>query len=492
MPFSDGLSELSSATLTWLVIIAGLSVVLYFARQPAHQAIMTFAHLLYRALRVASAALMRGEEVLRQRNREVLLAAGRDAAERMIEREFERIDGAVRRDLGTAPALHRKMNDTFTQIAEDYSQSADVPPSPPGWVEAVDAVARIPSNGDPVVTAILQGVHDTLIEERDKATTAYRDASRERHKRLQGIVPGLRSLMRLLGSLDKNITSLTRRTEIIDRQIEEYEGILKQEDSAVRQLSSSSLIQFFVSAFVLAIAVGGAAINFHLIARPMSEMVGGNSLIGSVKTADVAALVIILVEISMGLFLMESLRITRLFPVIGALPDLMRQRMIWVTFGILFMLASVEAGLSYMREVLLQDELATTALLRGEAGAAFENGFVWITTAAQMGMGFVLPFALVFVAIPLETFVQSLRTVLGILAMGLLRFSAAGLRVTAGAVRHGAMMIEAYDLLIFGPLWLDRQVRGHFGDRRRTDEVHRAEVPEPFRGEAPTIREMPS
>ncbi len=481
MPFS---TQLTNATLTWLVLIAGLSVVLYFAREPAHQAILTFTRLLYRALRVAAASLMNGEDVLRQRNREVLLAAGRDAAERMIEREFERIDGAVRRDLGTAPALHRKMNDTFNEVVEDYSQSADVPPNPPGWVEAVDAVARIPSNGDPVVTAILQGVHDTLVEERDKAIKAYREASKERHKRLQGIVPGLRSLLRLLGTLDKNIKNLTRRTEVIDRQIEEYEGILKQEDSAVRQLSSSSLIQFFVSAFVLTIAVGGAAINFHLIARPMSEMVGGNSLIGGVKTADVAALVIILVEISMGLFLMESLRITRLFPVIGALPDVMRQRMIWVTFGILFMLASVEAGLSYMREILLQDELATTALLRGEAGAAFGNDFVWITTAAQMGMGFVLPFALVFVAIPLETFIQSLRTVLGILGMGLLRVGAASLRLLAGAVRHGGMLIEFYDLLIFAPLWFDRQVRAHFGGQRHTNEIRQ--------GEAPTIREMPS
>ena len=77
--------------------------------------------------------------------------------------------------------------------------------------------------------------------------------------------------------------------------------------------------------------------------------------------------------------------------------------MIWITFTILLLLASIEAGLAYMREVLMQDELATSALLRGSE-ASIENGFMWITTAAQMGMGFVLPFALVFVAIPLETF----------------------------------------------------------------------------------------
>ena len=57
----------------------------------------------------------------------------------------------------------------------------------------------------------------------------------------------------------------------------------------------------------------------------------------------------------MGLFLMESLRITRLFPVISALSDKMRVRMIFITFTILLLMASVEAGLAYMREVLLQD-----------------------------------------------------------------------------------------------------------------------------------------
>jgi hypothetical protein len=63
-------------------------------------------------------------------------------------------------------------------------------------------------------------------------------------------------------------------------------------------------------------------------------------------------LVIIMVEISMGLFLMESLRITRLFPVISALSDKMRRRMMFVTFVILLLMASIEAGLAYARSVV--------------------------------------------------------------------------------------------------------------------------------------------
>jgi hypothetical protein len=159
----------------------------------------------------------------------------------------------------------------------------------------------------------------------------------------------------------------------------------------------------------------------------------------------------------MGLFLMESLRITRLFPVIGALPDKVRVRMVWITFTILFLLASVEAGLAYMREVLLQDELATNALLRGEAeGATLAGEYLWITTAAQMGMGFILPFALTFVAIPLETFVHSLRTVVGLAGIGLLRLASLLLRVLGNAARYlGLLAEQLYDLPLFIPLWLE-------------------------------------
>jgi hypothetical protein len=166
---------------------------------------------------------------------------------------------------------------------------------------------------------------------------------------------------------------------------------------------------------------------------------------------------------------MESLRITRLFPVIGALPDKLRVRMIWITFTILLLLASIEAGLAYMREVLLQDELATSALLRGSEGAV-DNGFLWITTAAQMGMGFVLPFALVFVAIPLETFIHSLRTVVGLVGIALLRSAALLLRVLGNGFRHlGTLTERLYDLPLFVPLWLESRRTQNGNDDGKAD-----------------------
>jgi hypothetical protein len=303
---------------------------------------------------------------------------------------------------------------------------------------------------------VLSDIHKSLVKAHKEAMVMYHEASGKRHELLRKMRPEWRQIQQTLGKVGKNVDSLLSRSVTIDRHMQEYEDIVKGEDHAVSILSSSSLVYFFVSALVLVVALGGATINFSLIARPMAEMVGGTNLIGGFKTADIAALVIIMVEISMGLFLMESLRITRLFPVIGALPDKTRVRMIWITFTMLFLLASVEAGLAFMREVLLHDELATSALLRGDGDVAVTTGgqYMWITTAAQMGMGFILPFALTFVAIPLETFVHSLRTVIGLIAIGILRFLSLTLRLLGSAFRYlGVLFTQLYDLPLFIPLW---------------------------------------
>ena len=448
-----------ASALLWIILI---TAALYLIRSTAHKTIQAAAQGLHRSFRMASKAVSRSETNLAARNRDVLLAAGREAKERIIEREFDRINETVRKDLANYSALHRSLSESIGRIEKDHQEAVDVPPDPPGWVKAVKAVADMDAkDGRAHIGSILTDIHKSLIKAHKEAMAAYHDASAKRHKLLRHMRPDWRKIQQTLGAVGKNVDSLLSRSVTIDRHMQEYEDIVHGQDRAMSVLSSSSLVNFFVSAFVLCIAIGGATINFSLIARPMAEMVGGTSLIGDFRTADIAALVIILVEISMGLFLMESLRITRLFPVIGALPDKTRVRMIYITFTILFLLASVEAGLAYMREVLLQDELATSALLRGEAAAAVTatGEFMWITTAAQMGMGFILPFALVFVAIPLETFVHSLRTVLGLIGISFLRVVALALRVLGNVFLYlGVLLKQVYDLPLFVPLWIEERM----------------------------------
>ena len=446
-----------ASALLWIVLIVAA---LYLIRDTAHKTIHAAAHALHRSFKVASKAVTRSEVNLAARNRDVLLAAGREAKERIIEREFDRINETVRKDLANYSSLHRKLSESIDSIEKDHQEAVDVPPDPPGWTKAVEAVAEMSkSDGSYQVGNILADIHKSLQKAHKEAMSAYREASASRHHLLRRMRPEWRTIQQKLAAVGKSVDSLLSRSVTIDRHMQEYEDIVHARDRALTVLSSSSLVNFFVSAFVLAIAIGGATINFSLIARPMAEMVGGTNLIGGFRTADIAALVIIMVEISMGLFLMESLRITRLFPVIGALPDKTRVRMIWITFSILFLLASVEAGLAYMREVLLHDELATSALLRGAVGETATNQYMWITTAAQMGMGFILPFALVFVAIPLETFVQSLRTVVGLIGISLLRVLSLALRISGSVFLYlGVLLKQIYDLPLFVPLWLEEKI----------------------------------
>lgn len=459
MNFSDIFMIVPNPILSGIIWFALLIAVMYFARKPAHLAIQSFSRVIHNAMRLSARAVMRAEQRLDARNREVLLAQGREAAERIIEREFDRVDATVRRDLSEYPALHRKLSEEITLIDDDYKQSTEVPPEPPAWVKAVDAVAKIPGK-DPMVASILEDIHASMVKANTQAIEEYRKASHKRHEHLKNMMPHWRKVTSILGQVDKNVTSLLSRSQSIDRHMQEYEGIVKQSDRAVRMLSSSSLTQFFIAAVVLAIAIGGALINFNLIARPMAEMVGGTSRIMGFSINNIAAMVIILVELAMGLFLMETLRITRLFPVIGALSDKARVRMAWTFFAILFFLACVEAGLAFMREMLMEDAAATRAILRGEGGEVVQNAHLWITTAAQMGMGFVLPFALMFVAIPLETFVHSLRTVLGLVGVGFLRTVAWFLRLLGNVMRFVSNgLIQLYDLIIFAPLWIERSVR---------------------------------
>ncbi len=451
-----------------LIWFLALTVGLYLARTPMHKAIKSSTRVLHNAFRLSAISVLHAERKLGERNREVLLSAGRDAAERIIEREIERMDATVRRDLAEYPSLHRKISEALSKIDEDYKESGEIPPSPLAWTQAVQAVAKLPSKSDPMVVDILEDIHKSLVKAHDKALVEYRKASAERHNLLKNGIPYWRGIKRRLDEVDKHINSLLERSEIIAKHIEDYKDILAKSDRAARILSSSALNQFFISAFVLAVAVGGAMINFSLIARPMAEMVGGQTMVAGWHMADVAALVIILVEISMGLFLMESMRITRLFPVIGALKDVVRMRMAWITFSILFILASVEAGLAFMREMLLEDELATSAILRGDAIGSVVLDFSWITTAAQMCMGFILPFALVFVAIPLESFVHATRTVLGLGAAVFLRTLAYLLRLIGNISRHaGSVLRDAYDLAIFIPLSVERMINGKGGKKQK-------------------------
>lgn len=125
-----------------------------------------------------------------------------------------------------------------------------------------------------------------------------------------------------------------------------------------------------------------------------------------------------------------------------------------IAFVLLVIFAGIESSLAYMRDLLAADREALTQTLAGVAVVAPE--FRWITTVGQMVMGFILPFALVLVAIPLESFVHSLRTVIGMIGVFLLQALAFIIRQLGSLSSNlGHIILNLYDLIIFIPLKIE-------------------------------------
>lgn len=450
--------------LSLLILFGGSVIILYVARIPVHSLLKSLSRAVYSAMRLGSRSILSAVKRLQQRNREILLAAGAETVERLIERDFQRVHAVVKHDLQEYPALQRTMVDLANRIEEDYRQTGEVPPSPAGWIDAVEGIAKVTSMGDSLTSKVLGEMKKGLEQDHKKAMEEYRKSAKRRHDLLTKMMPYWRSLVQAAEKAGQKISGLQERSAVIDKRMEQYEEILAKTDKAERTLSSSALVQFSISGLVLLIAIGGAIVNFNLIALPMSEMVGGGSYIGPFQTSHIAALVIILVETAMGLYLMESLRITRLFPVIATMDDKLRHRMIYLSLTILIILAAIESSLAFMRDVIAADMQALRQTLAGVESA--QGSHSWIPTAGQMVMGFILPFALAFVAIPLESFVHSARTVLGLILIGLLSSLAFLLRLVGSIFRYaGEMLVKLYDLVVFPLIWMERLIRGDRQDK---------------------------
>lgn len=443
-----------------IVSAALLMLALYFGRHPAHGAILRACRVVHNALRLSARSVKTAETLLRQRNREVLLAQGALEVETEIDREFQRIQGVVSRDLAGFPAVQRSLVEVVTRMEEDYQATFEVPPTPSAWVKVVETVADLEGSArDRTTAGVLSEIHKTLKRQQQEALDEYRKQSARRHAALHRMAPRWREMSGRLRDMDRVAGGLNERAVVIDRKMEEYEEIRRGSDKILRKLSASSMTQFFIALTVLIIAVGGAIVNFNLIALPMSEMVGGGSYIGPFKTSNVAAMVIILVETTMGLFLVESLRITRLFPLITMMDDRMRKRLAWTAFVILLTLASVESTLAFMRDRIAADNEALRHTLTGMDGLAQNGAYAWIPTLGQMVLGFILPFSLAFVAIPLESFVHSARTVFGMIVLGMLQITAWLLRVSGAlSLALGKLLTALYDVFIFFPLWIECRV----------------------------------
>lgn len=462
------MNELTTTSLlgdwrTFSLVLFVAVLIMYLARAYAHQAINGLLRMLSAVFRLAASALDSTRRQLKARNREVLLEQGQEQVSRDLEREFFEVSRFVQRDLGGYPQLQRQIQEEITQIHDDYQNSGQVPAALPEWVEAVESVAKIKAgeNASTLNNKILDQIHNSAEKQHKEQLQQARQEAAERHKCLKSMTGYWRKLSDSVDEVGERLKEIITRSQNIDKHMARFNEITEGTDSAVRALRASSITQFLIALIVVVIAIGGAYFNFHLIALPMSEMVGSTQRVGGVKVADLAALVIICLEITAGIFLLESLRITKLFPLIGAMDDKVRRIIMIASAAVLLILASTESALAFMRDQIALDIANLRASLAGvETEVATASPLnEWIPLAANMTLGFILPLALTMIAIPLEYLLQTGRTVFGGIFELILSVLTTLLRIFANSFRHiSRFLINIYDFCIAAPLWIEAMV----------------------------------
>jgi hypothetical protein len=446
-----------------LVLLLLLSqVFLYAARVPVHRALRSLGRALGGAIRILSRWCNASAAEIAMRDREILLATGRAELETKIDGELRRIERSFSKELASYPQLHREMHELVAKMETDYRECGLTPPSPPGWSDAVAAVAVIPRDGDRGVQKILEEIHKSAVAGEKKALGEWRDGTAGRHKVLAKMAGMWKEAGRLLEATGKSVTRALESTRRIDAYMKSLEEVRKEEGSAFRALGWQQTRLFLVSLIVIGIAVAGAFVNFQLIALPMSELVpSGNRLLG-VPVSTIAALVIVLMEIAAGVFLLDSLGITSLLPRLDLLAASKRRILVVVSFLALFFLAGVEGSLAVLREQIVEADSALKASLAGSPASHAATSSVPVI--GQAVLGFILPWVLAMVAIPLEMLIGAVGHVGLSVASGALRFSSAGLRVLGWLVRGATDVTRwTFDVAIVVPLQIERFASGRIG-----------------------------
>jgi hypothetical protein len=222
-----------------------------------------------------------------------------------------------------------------------------------------------------------------------------------------------------------------------------------------RRKDALALTPFFISGLVLGLFAIGAMVNFSLIAMPMADIVGANNTVAGLKTSDVAGIFLIGLHIVLGIFLMDTVRVTRLIGVTGRLD---RKHRLGLFLGLLIMLtalAGVESSLAFMRSHILVD-IQRQRLAGMDASSMATSNLPGII---QMILAFLLPYVLATTAIPIQAFIRSSTTTIGVVSVWALLGLTWVLRLTGSLCYYGAsVVVRLYDLIIFPAIWLENRV----------------------------------
>jgi len=383
-------------------------IFLFFARGPMHKLIQAMSDATAGGLRKMASWIKISVEKMREKDRKVLLESGLAKIQGEILQEFHKIDTANTKSLSGYPELQLKLDESIAKIDDDYKECGQVAPEAPGWSEVVETIARAQgSTGDRIIEKMLAEIHKSAVAGEKKAISELRDVAGKRHKILGSMAPVWKRIEKLGKEINHKVDKVMENSRNIDKYMDQYQKITKGGSESIDMLSSKVTKLFIISLIVIFVGLVGAFINFNLIALPMSELVPAGVRVAGLAVSEISALVIVALELVLGIFLFEAIGVTHTFPQIANMTRGKRKIILYgALFGLLF-LSSVEASLAILREHLAEAKSALDRSLAGESATVADSIDSNITVIGQALLGFVLPWILAVIAIPLEMFIEA-------------------------------------------------------------------------------------
>ena len=392
-----------------ITILVCLSMIfLFLARESVHKMIKAMSDGSAGGLRKLAEWTKNSADALREKDRKVLLESGVAKIQGEILQEFSRIDMANTRSLAGYPKLQLRLDESISQIERDYEECGSVTPMAPGWSEVIESVAKAQdSTSDRIFEKMLGEIHKSALAGEKKALSEFRDATSKRHKILAAMSPVWKRVEKLGKDINNQVEKVMENGRNIETYMARYEKISAADPESIDMLSSKVTKLFIISLIVICVGLVGAFINFNLIALPMSELVPAGVRVAGMAVSEVSALVIVALELVLGIFLFEAMGVTHTFPQIANMTRGKRKIILYGSlFGLLF-LSSVEASLAVLRENLAEAKTLLDISLSGGTAQVTESINTNITVIGQALLGFVLPWILAVIAIPLEMFIEA-------------------------------------------------------------------------------------
>jgi hypothetical protein len=218
----------------------------------------------------------------------------------------------------------------------------------------------------------------------------------------------------------------------VNTYIDQYSRMRDGDHAAAREISYSATKRFGIALLALGASAAAGFASWQLLAAPLAELLPEGARVGGASLAGLAALAVVAVEVALGVFATDLMGVTELLPRLGRFT-------------------------ATRRRVLLAAALANLLLLACAGAALAEPGL----------LGFVFPWLLAGLAVPLETFFESGRQV-AMHASALLVSGLGSLALASGRMARtlSEMLASLYDAYVSIPLRIERAVKSGPSRRR--------------------------